>query len=175
MLTKEIKYENLDGVMVTEVHNFNLNLAEAVEMNFSRRGGVEAYARQIFEAEDHGTLVELFKELILKTYGRREGQEFEKDEAFTKKFVNTGAYSALFIELATNADSAVEFFRGVVPASMQSRVDEAVKADAKEHTDDELLAMPWDEFTKMAGGPDEKNWDKRFLILGFRRKSAQVV
>lgn len=170
MLTRPISYENLDGEKVTGEYSFHLTKAEAVEMNFSQKGGIEAYAKKIVETEEHGELVELFKDLILRTYGVRDGQEFIKDEAYTKRFVNTGAYSELFIELATNADSAIEFFKGIFPKDMQDRVEEAVTTP--DFSDKELLEMPWDDFYRAAGGKDDAQWDKKFLILAYRRKSS---
>jgi len=169
--TKDITYENLDGELVTETYNFNLTRAEAVEMNFHKKGGLEAYAKRITEAEEHGELIELFKDLILKTYGQRDGQRFVKDKALTDAFIQTGAYSELFIELATNAEEAIRFFRGVVPKDMKNRVDEISLPDGKEYSDEELLTIPWDEFYESAGGKDDKNWDKRHLLIAFRRKS----
>jgi len=173
MFTRPISYENLDGVRVTEEYSFHLTKAEAVEMNFSRKGGIEEYARRIIETEEHGELIAIFKDLILKTYGVRDGQEFVKDEAYTKRFVNTGAYSELFIELATDAEAAIAFFKGIFPKDMQGRVDEATTA--KDFTDEELLTMPWDDFYRAAGGKDDSQWEKRYLVLGFRRKSARVA
>lgn len=172
MYTKNITYVNLDGETVTEEHHFNLTKAEAVEMNFSKQGGVEEYARRIVEAESHGELIALFKDLILRTYGRREGQRFVKLQEYTDEFEQTGAYSELFIELATNAEEAIKFFRGVVPPDMQSRVDDVALPEKKEYTDEQLLTIPWDEFYQAAGGKDDKNWDKRFLLIAFRRKQA---
>ena len=172
MHEKPITYLNLDGQEVTETYYFNLTKAEAVELNFHKKGGLEAYAKRIVEAESHGELIELFKDLILRTYGVRDGQRFRKDPELTAEFVETGAYSELFIELATNHESAIKFFREVVPADMQSRVDEVALPEKKEYTDAELLTISWEEFYVSAGGKDDKNWDKRHLMAGFRRKSA---
>jgi len=169
---KKITYTNLDGEKVTGTYYFSLTRAEAVELNFHKKGGLEAYAKRIVEAESHGELIELFKSLILKTYGVRDGQRFRKNQELTDEFVETGAYSELFIELATNHESAIKFFREVVPADMQSRVDEAVLPDDKEYTDEQLLSMSWDDFYRSAGGKDDKNWDKRHLLIAFRRKQA---
>lgn len=172
MHEKNITYLNLDGEQVTETHYFNLTKAEAVELNFHKKGGLEAYAKRIVEAESHGELIELFKDLILKTYGVRDGQRFRKDPDARAAFVETGAYSELFIELATNHESAIKFFREVVPPDMQSRVDEVTLPGQKEYTDEQLLTIPWDEFYASAGGKDDKNWDKRHLLIAFRRKQV---
>ena len=173
MHTKDITYLNLDGQSVTEKHHFNLTKAEAVQMNFHKKGGIEEYAKRITEAEEYGELIELFQDLILKTYGVRDGQRFVKNPELTAKFVETGAYSELFIELATKAESAIKFFREVVPPDMQERVDEVVEApDASKLSDQDLLDMSWEDFYKVAGGKDDKNWDKRFLLIAFRKKQA---
>lgn len=174
MYTKDITYADLDGKEVTGTFQFNLTKAEAVEMNFSRQGGVEEYARRIVEAESHGELIELFKDLILRTYGRRDGQRFVKNQDLTDEFEQTGAYSELFILLATNAEEAIKFFRGVVPPDMKGRVDESLGGN-REYTDEELLSIPWSEFYTAAGGEDDKNWDKRFLLLAFRRKGDKTL
>lgn len=175
MYTKQITYENLDGEMVTEEHQFNLTKAEAIEMNFTRKGGMEEYINRIMQAEEHGELIAIFKDLIRKTYGVREGQRFIKTEADWQAFEDTGAYSAMFIELATNAKSAIEFFRGIFPKDMQAQVDEVVAEQQREYSDDELLSMSWDDFYKAAGSKDDRNWDKRFLMLAFRRKSNPAL
>lgn len=175
MLTRTIAYENLDGEMVSQDYTFHLTQAEAVRMSFDQKGGIEAYARKIVETEEHGQLIDLFQDLILKTYGRREGQEFVKDDAFTKSFVNTGAYSALFVELATNAESAIEFFKGIFPKNMQHRVDDAVSLENRNYTDEELLTVSWTEFYKAAGGKDDKQWEKKFLLLAYRRKNDSTL
>lgn len=172
MHEKVISYENLDGETVSETFHFHLTKAEAVEMNFSRRGGIEDYARRIMQAESHGELVELFKDLILKTYGVRDGQRFIKTQELRDEFEQTGAYSALFIELATNTEAAIKFFREILPKDMQGAVDEVASPVDKPYSDEELLTIPWDEFYKSAGGKDDKNWDKRHLLIAFRRKQA---
>jgi hypothetical protein len=172
MYTRAISYEDLDGQVVEHVYSFHLTKAEAVEMNFSRKGGVEAYARKIVDTKEHGELVELFKDLILKTYGIRDGMRFTKSPEITAEFVETGAYSELFIELATNADEAIKFFKGIFPKDMQGRVEEAVGAESKDFTDQELMTMSWDDFYRAAGGKDDKNWEKRYFMLAYRRKSS---
>jgi hypothetical protein len=172
VITRTIEYLNLDEESVQEEHTFHLTAAEAVRMNFDKKGGVEAYARKIVETEEYGELVDLFQDLILKTYGRRVGQEFVKDEGWTNSFVNTGAYSALFIELATNAESAIQFFKGILPKNLQGNVDEAVNLDKRAYTDAELLEVSWDEFYQAAGGKNERKWDQKFLILAYQRKNA---
>lgn len=172
MYTKPITYENLDGKPVTEVFQFNLTKVEAIRMNFDKPGGIEAYARKITEAEEYGELVDLFQDLIKKTYGRREGERFVKSQELWDEFEQKGAYSELFIELATNAQTAIEFFKGIVPKDMVKQVEVAMSPEKTEYTDDELLSMSWDDFYRAAGGKDDKQWDKRFLLLGYRRKNT---
>ena len=44
-----------------------------------------------------------------------DGKRFMKNQEYTDAFVQTEAYSDLFMELATNADAAAAFVNGIVP------------------------------------------------------------
>ena len=170
MYTRDIAFEDLDGNPVTQSYSFHMTEAEAAEAQFSRKGGIDAFARRIIETEDYLELIELFKELILKTYGLRDGQRFVKNQDNTDAFVQTGAYSALFVELATNEKKAIEFFKGIFPKSMSKQVEQEI--GERTYTDQELLTVTWDEFYKSAGGKNDSNWDKRHMLAAFRRKTA---
>lgn len=172
MLTKPITYDDLDGNSVTETFNFNLTAAEAAELEVSQKGGLSEYARQISETKDLKTLIGLFKELILLTYGKREGNRFVKKDEYTEEFIQTGAYSELFWELSTKAGKAVEFFQGVLPAKFSEEMEKAQKAEAeKVYTDDELLTMTDVEFAKIAG-TTAMQMSKRHLQIAMQRRNS---
>jgi hypothetical protein len=117
MLVKEIEYIDYNGTTRKEKFYFNLTKAEAMEWNLSAEGGLEEYIAKITAEQDGKRLVEIFKELILKTYGEKslDGKHFIKNQDLRDKFSQTEAYSELFVELATNADSAVAFINGIAP------------------------------------------------------------
>ena len=64
-----------------------------------------------------------FVEAALKSYGEKslDGRKFVKNDEVRDNFQQTEAYSALFMELATNADAAAEFVNGIIPKLPEDR------------------------------------------------------
>ena len=123
MLKKTIKYTDYDGNEREEDFYFNLNKAEVTEMELSKQGGLSEYIKRIVAAQDAPSLVELFKELICKSYGEKslDGKRFVKSKELTEEFTQTEAYAELFVELASNAEEATKFVNGIMPKNMNTK------------------------------------------------------
>nr|DAV24907.1 MAG TPA: hypothetical protein [Bacteriophage sp.] len=132
MITKTITYTDYNGLERTEKFRFNLTKAELSEMELSVDGGFAEMAKRIADAKDGPSLVKLFKELILKSYGVKsdDGRMFmkvdEKGNPLSVAFSQTEAYSMLFMELANDADAASEFFLGVIPSDLKAQVQQSI-------------------------------------------------
>jgi hypothetical protein len=109
-------YTDYDGNQRTEDFYFNLSKAELTEMELSRNGGLTKTIEKIVAAQDGKRIVEIFKDLVLKSYGEKslDGKRFVKNQELRDAFAQTEAYSDLFMELSTNADSAAAFVNGLV-------------------------------------------------------------
>lgn len=118
MLKRTINYEDYDGNPQSRVCHFNLTKAELVELEASVDGGLEQKLREITEAVNVKELIALFKKIILISYGVREGDRFVKNDEVRDAFTQTPAYSALFMELATDADEAATFMNSVLPKDL---------------------------------------------------------
>ena len=120
MLKKTIKYTDYDGNEREKDFYFNLNKAEVTEMELSKHGGLSEYIKRIVAAQDAPSLIELFKELICKSYGEKslDGKRFVKSKELTEEFTQTEAYAELFVELASNAEEATKFVNGIMPKNM---------------------------------------------------------
>ena len=122
MLKKTIKYTDYDGNEREEDFYFNLSKAEVTEMELSKEGGMSEYIKKISAAQNAPELIKLFKEIIIKSYGEKslDGKRFIKNKELTEAFIQTEAYSELFIELASNADEAAKFINGIMPKNMKT-------------------------------------------------------
>lgn len=124
MLSKKIKYTDYNGVEREETFLFNLSKAELMEMELGTAGGLADMIKNIVAAQDTPSIVKIFKELVLKAYGEKspDGKRFlkvdEKGNPLSVGFSQTEAYSNLFMELATDADAAAKFVRGIVPGDI---------------------------------------------------------
>ena len=123
MIVKTIKYEDYNGNAREEKFYFNLSKAEILEMEASKNGGLSAYIQRIAEEQDAPKIMELFKELLQKSYGVKsdDGKRFIKSKELTEAFVQTEAYSELFVLLASNADEATEFVNGIIPKNLAGK------------------------------------------------------
>lgn len=126
MLKKTITFQDLDGNEITEDFYFRLTKAEIAELEVGADGGLTAYLNRIVEARDGQAIMDMFKKIIGMSVGRRseDGRRFVKNEEITNDFMQTDAYSELFMELVTDAEKAAAFVRGLVPKDVQKVMDE---------------------------------------------------
>lgn len=119
MLKKTITYVDYNGNERTEDFYFNLTKAEIMQMQMSTNGGMDELIQRVVATQDAPELIRIFKDLINKSYGVKslDGKRFIKTDEITGEFTQTEAYSQLFMELATNAESAAEFVNGIIPSN----------------------------------------------------------
>lgn len=125
MYAKTIKYEDYDGNEREETFYFNLSKAELIQLELSTTGGLEKMIKKITEEQDQQKLAELFTKIILISYGEKsaDGKYFLKNDGeLAKKFAQTEAFSELYWELATNAESAIAFINGIVPKNIREQM-----------------------------------------------------
>ena len=121
MLQKTIKYKDYNGNERSKTFYFNLNKAELAEMQLTTKGGLDEMIQRIINTQDVPKLIEIFKDIILKSYGEKSADgevNIKKDENGHKladRFAQTEAYSELFMELSTDSTEAAAFINGIIP------------------------------------------------------------
>lgn len=129
MYKETIKYLDYDGNEREEDYYFNLSKGEIAEMELSTAGGLEKALTNIINSKDQKRIVETFKEIILMSYGEKspDGKYFmKKDEngrPLVDKFVQTEAYSELFMKLATDSKAGAKFINGIVPKELSEAAE----------------------------------------------------
>lgn len=121
MLKREIEYTFIDDegkeVKEAELFYFHLSAPEINEWNAKYKEGLGETIQQMLKNKDNEGLLDFFKRLILDSYGVRAngGRSFVKSPELRNDFLHHAAYTALYMELATNEDSASTFFNGIFP------------------------------------------------------------
>lgn len=125
MLMKTIRYTDFNDIEQVKDFYFNMTKAELMKMEIVTPGGMENMLKRIVNERDNRRLLEIFEDIIAKSYGVKspDGQEFEKSPEITKKFMQTNAYSELFMELIGNGAAAADFINGVIPQAMAKEID----------------------------------------------------
>lgn len=120
MIKKTVNYVDFNGDAQVEDIYFNLSKAEITEMELEQEGGLSTHIQKITEAKSNKELIALFKNILIKSVGRRseDGKRFIKNDSIREEFMSSEAYSVLFMELAFDDKAAVEFMNGVIPAGL---------------------------------------------------------
>ena len=139
MIKETITYVDYNNVERTEDFFFNLTKAELMEMEMSTSGGLVEMVNRIVAAQDAPAIIKVFKELILKAYGVKspDGKRFEKSDKLRTEFEQTEAYSQLFMKLATDADAASKFVKGIIPSDAAS-----IKAEKNQTASNKIETLP---------------------------------
>lgn len=124
MFKKVLVYTDFNGLEVKEEFCFNLTKAEILEMQLEKSGGFAESIQKIIDSKDTPSIIKIFKELLVKSYGIKseDGKRFIKNDKIREEFTQTAAYSDLFVEFASNADSASAFVNGIMPPVDQVQV-----------------------------------------------------
>lgn len=130
MLIKKIKFLDYNGREVEEEYTFHLNEAEVIKwMTTSGDYTLDKVLLQLGKERNGKKIIELFDELIKMSYGKRslDGRRFIKTKEDLDEFVQSEAYSVLFMELVSDAKKAAEFVNAIIPSKMADSVKETIK------------------------------------------------
>lgn len=127
MLKREIKFEDFNGNQTSEICYFNISKPEIIELEASYNAGFGNFLQALLESQDNKELVNQFKTIILMAYGEKseDGKHFLKSEERKQLFSQSAAYGELFMELASEPDSLLEFVRGIFPKDVVVEIDQA--------------------------------------------------
>jgi hypothetical protein len=191
MIKKDITFDNLDGESITRSFWFNLNKAELAKLQLEHEGGYEGYVQEALKAEDTKKIIALFDELLSKAYGIRDqdGVTFRKNPEYWAAFMESDAYSELFVDLLTHPKETGIFFAGIVPRDFQKDVSVAMAKSmakvetvenifdaAKEDTGDET-GEPTHELPQPAltGAIEPKQNNAADLLAGMSEEDKQAM
>lgn len=136
MLRKKITYTDFNGNERTEEFCFFLSEADLMktEVKSAASGGFKNIIQRMVDAKDYKAMVDLFDELIIKSYGviSEDGRRLMKgrDGEYAREFMETNAYTQLVMELLSGDESKItEFIEGMLP---QKILEEAKRDMANE-------------------------------------------
>ena len=120
MRKEPITYVDYNGVQRTEDFYFNLTKAELLDMQLTTYGGYWETVKAIIDAKDQPALIAIFKELLMKSYGKKtpDGRRFDKSKEIVDDFIHCPAYSELYMRLVMDDEYAAQFINGIIPADL---------------------------------------------------------
>lgn len=141
MLKKVITYTNpFTDEEVSEEHYFHISKADLVEMEMEEHNatyekdgeqltGMQAKLQRVIDSEDGKAILSEFKDIIRRSYGKKDGDRFIKSSEIWAEFSSSEAYSQLIFDLCTDAEIAGEFVTGIIPKNLD-KIAEEIKSRA---------------------------------------------
>ncbi len=145
MLRQTVKYTDFNGEPAEKVCYFNLTRTEALTLEMSLKGGLAGRVREITANHDILGMYDLFKELVLLSYGEKsaDGARFIKSAEIRAAFEQSPEFDEFLIGLITDESGykAVNFIKGILPKEFRDQADspealEAAKAELDKLTED---------------------------------------
>ena len=132
MLAKKIKYTDYNGVEREEVFYFNITKAELMTQNLMTPGGLETKLKRIINSKDVPELTKYIQDIIKDSYGVKsdDGVRFIKSKELSEMFMQTEAYSVLFMEMVTDTKKASDFVNGIFPKDLVEQAEKIEKQGA---------------------------------------------
>ena len=167
MLKKSVTYTDFNDEEHTEYFYFHLKKTELLRMEVETPGGLSAAFERIVaggENPDGKLIMDTFEGYIKKSYGKKspDGRRHLKSDEILDEFVTCGAYDALFMSICTDAETAADFIKAIMPAGLIEEVEVLAKQqnlgievpevpkDPRIYTQEEIKAMPPDQFLLLA-------------------------
>ncbi len=132
MLMKKIKYTDFNGVDREEEFYFNMSKADVIKwMTTNGNYTLDAVLMKLVRTENVRDLIGEIDYLITESYGEKslDGKRFIKTPEVKANFVESNAYSELFMEIASDAKKAAEFFNGILPDDLANSIQETLRSN----------------------------------------------
>ena len=146
MFIKKITYKDFLGTERTEDFYFNLTEAEIIEwLSTSEEYTLDKVIENMAKKMNVKGIVESAKELIYRAYGELslDGRRFIKSKEVKDNFMETNAYSVLFMEIATDGKKAAEFFNAIIPDELSASINKLMKENP-DATPEQLVKIAQD-------------------------------
>ena len=130
MLKKTVTYTDYNGVERTEAFYFHYNEAEILDMEMSTEGGFAERIQKIIDAKDQVSLMQVIKKFVIDAYGVKseDGKRFIKNDTVRTEFLESPAYSQIWMELVMDDEIAADFINNVIPSGMKEKLEGLIKA-----------------------------------------------
>ena len=159
MYVKTITYNDFLGNERTEDFYFNLTEAEIIEwLSTNEEYTLDKVIDDMRKKMNVKGILDASKELIYKAYGELslDGRRYIKSKEVKDNFMEPNAYSALFMELATDAKKAAQFFNAIIPKDLAEGVNKLYE-DNPDATPEELLEIAKNKQAESSPSPVHQN------------------
>lgn len=133
MVTKRIKYHDLEGDIREDDFYFAMNETQYARVNRLFPGGLQNFAMKAAKDKNADDMFLVIDTLVREAYGERINEGFVKvapnGQKLSDFFVNTEAYDNLLIELMQSEDNLIAFMTNCLNTNARERVAAKMKEE----------------------------------------------
>lgn len=140
MYEREFELETFTGEKVKKKFYFQLNKAEVTKWLTTNDGcTLDKLLEELVRTDRGRDIIDHFDKLIYMSCGEpsADGLRFIKSEEAKNRFMETDAYSQLFMELISDGKAAGDFIAKILPGDISDEISKILK-DNPEGIPDEL-------------------------------------
>lgn len=130
-----ITYTDYNGAKRTDICCFHLTKAEITEwLSMPGNYTLDVALKNTMEKGNERELVSFIRDFIYRSYGEKslDGRRFIKSEEVKANFMETEAYSILFMDLISDAKKAADFIVGVLPKDLNIDIEKILEESQEE-------------------------------------------
>lgn len=132
MLIRTFKYKTLTGKEVEDTFCFHLNKAEITKWLVTNEGST--LDKMLLKMTEHSRgrdILDTMDDLIKRSVGKMSDDEkrFIKNKEIIDEFVQTEAYSELFMELVTDGAKCAEFITKIIPDDLSKEIENVIRSN----------------------------------------------
>lgn len=129
MLTKKIKFTDIEGNEVEQEFRFHMSQAELTKLQLEVEGGYINKMKDILNKRNVPELSKVIDQFIMASYGEKSpnGISFIKNDEIRELFKCSDAYSVLYMELMGSQEAFAEFIKGIIPKDVAEKIAKAEK------------------------------------------------
>lgn len=119
-------YTDYDGNERTEDLYFNLSEAEVVKlMTTSGDYTLDKMLLRLSQKRNIKEIISIFENILYTAYGEKslDGRRFVKTKEVKDNFIETEAYSKLFMRLVTDGKEAAKFISSIIPKELADDIE----------------------------------------------------
>lgn len=123
MIKQTITYNDYNGMERTEDFYFNLTEVELMNMNLEHVN-LQDKMRALVNAKDMQAIMKLITKIIYQSHGVKsdDGKHFRKSDEISTSFMQSPAYTVLFMDMLKGKIDPVKFIKGIVPSDIAKKI-----------------------------------------------------
>lgn len=135
MIKKTVEYEDFNGELCKEDIWFGITKSEIIKAELHGEERLTDVLQRLIDTKNYQGIMQNIERIMEMAYGVKspDGKRFLKSPKILEEFKASAAYDAVYMEIISDPEVALKFFRDIMPADIAAQMNTPeVQAKVKE-------------------------------------------